>query len=449
MRAGSVRLWITWSWRDLRRRWLLVTALALVIAVGTGVYAGLGGTSAWRIQSNDRSYASLRMHDLRVQLPEGGFTAEGSLLRAVSGLGDAPAVAAAVERLVAPTLVDVPTGAAHLLVPGEVVGMPTGQAQVNALYVDTGRSLRQSDDHAAVAVLEAKFAAAHHLPAQGRLLLSAGMPVEYVGTGYTPEYFQVIGRSGMVLGETGYAVVFMPRTAAQQATGHVGQVNDLVLRLRPGSDEDAVRLALAAAVTPFGGTVTTQAEDPVHRALYEDARNDQTTWNVFAFLILFGAAFATFNLVNRMIEAQRREIGVGMALGVPARVLAVRPMLVGVQVAVLGVVAGIGVGWLTGTAMGDVMAKLLPLPVWVTPFQAGRFAQAAVLGLLIPVLATVLPIIRAVRMHPVDAIRTGAFGSARPGGRLLRLVSRARLPGRRYVSMSLRNVLRAPRRTLR
>ncbi|GAA0927393.1 hypothetical protein GCM10009554_08250 [Kribbella koreensis] len=445
MRAGSLRLWLTWSWRDLRRRWLLVTTLALVIAVGTGVYAGLGGTSAWRIESNDRSYHSLAMHDLRVQLPEGGFAAEGSLARAVAGLRDASAVTAVIERLVTPTLVEVPTGTGPLLVPGEVVGMPSGQAPVNALYVDGGRGLRSNDT--AVAVLESKFAAAHNLPAQGRLLLSAGTSVEYVGTGYTPEYFQVIGRSGMVLGETGYAVVFMPRAAAQHATGHPGKVNDLVLLLRPGSDQQALREQLAAAVAPFGGTVTTQAEDPVHRALYEDARNDQTTWNVFAFLILFGAAFATFNLVNRMIEAQRREIGIGMALGVPARRLAVRPMLVGVQIAVVGVMAGIGVGWLVGRAMGSVMADLLPLPVWVTPFQAGRFLQAAVLGLLIPILATVVPIIRAVRMDPVQAIRTGAYGAARSGGRLLSLLSKAHLPGRAYLSMSLRNVLRAPRRT--
>lgn len=448
MRASSLRLWLIWSWRDLRRRWLLVTALALVIAVGTGVYAGLGGTSAWRIQSNDRSYASLRMHDLRVQLPEGGFAAEGTLLRATSGLRDAPAITSAVERLVTPTLVDVPADGGHLLVRGEVVGMPTGDAPVNALSVDGGRGLRPGDDHTAVAVLESKFASAHRLPPRGRLLLSAGAPVEYVGTGYTPEYFQVIGRSGMVLGETGYAVVFMPRAAAQQATAHFGQVNDLVLRLRPGSNQDAVRRELAAAVAPLGGTVTTRAEDPVHRALYEDARNDQTTWNVFAFLILFGAAFATFNLVNRMIEAQRREIGIGMALGVPARRLALRPMLVGAEIAVVGVLAGIGVGWLVGWAMGNVMADLLPLPIWVTPFQAGRFLQAAVLGLLIPVLATVLPIVRAVRMDPVDAIRTGAYGAARPGsGRLLSLLSKARLPGRAYLSMSLRNILRAPRRT--
>jgi putative ABC transport system permease protein len=448
MSSGSVRLRVVWSWRDLRRRWRLVTALALVIALGTGVYAGLGGTSAWRLASNDLSYRSLRMHDLRVQLPEGGFVARGTLRAAAAGVEDASSVDAAVERLVAPTLVDASTASDPLLVPGEVVGMPTGSAPVDSLYVVQGRGLRAADAHDPVAVLESKFAGRSGLPATGRLHLSAGTPVDYVGTGYTPEYFQVLGRGGTLLGEDAYAVVFMPLAAAQVATGHRGQVNDLVLRLDPGADASRVRRQLAAAVAPYGGTVTTRADDPVHRMLYEDARKDETTWNLFAFLILFGAAFAAFNLVSRMVEAQRREIGVGMALGLPPRALALRPMLVGVQIALLGVVAGIGVGWLTGWAMGGVMADLLPLPVWTTPFQAGRFAQAAVLGLVIPVLAAVFPVLRALRMSPVDAIRSGAYGAARPGGRLLRLVTRAHLPGRTYTSMSLRNVLRAPRRSL-
>lgn len=448
MSSAPVRLWLVWSWRDLRRRWLLVAALALVIALGTGVYAGLGGTSAWRIRSNDLSYSSLHMHDLRVQLPDGAFVDQGVLSAAVAGLDDASSVDVATERLVAPTLVDASTGDDHLLVPGEVVGMPTGTTGVDSLYVEAGRGLVASDERKPVAVLESKFAAANSLRSRGRLRVGSGAAVTYVGTGYTPEYFQVVGRSGMVLGDDAFAVVFMPLPGAQQATGHTGRVNDLVMRLRPGADLDEVHAQLAAAVAPYGGTVTTTSEDPVRRALYEDARNDQTTWNIFAFLILFGAAFAAFNLITRMIESQRREIGVGMALGVPPWRLALRPVLAGVQISVLGVLAGIGVGWATGVAMGNVMTDLLPLPIWETPFQTGRFARAAVLGFLIPVLATVVPIARALRTSPVDAIRSGAYGAARSSGRLLRVATKVRLPGRSWTAMSLRNVLRAPRRSL-
>ncbi|MFN8196527.1 MAG: ABC transporter permease [Nocardioidaceae bacterium] len=448
MRLSSLRLWLAWSWRDLRRRWLLVTTLALVTALGAGVFAGLGGTSAWRVQSNDESYRLLRMHDVRVRLPEGAFVEAGALERVVAGLEDASSVQAVVERLVTPTLVAVAAGDEQLLVPGEVVGMAVGRAPVDALFVTDGRGLGAGDLAGSTAVLESKFADAHDLPSRGRLTLGAGVRVDYVGTGYTPEYFQVVGRSGMVLGETGFAVLFMPLDTAQRVTAHEGQVNDLVLRLRPGADPERVRRQLTAAVTSFGGAVTTRSQDPVHRALYEDARNDQATWNAFAFLILFGAGFAAFNLVTRMIESQRREIGVGMALGVPPRVLALRPLLVAAQISLLGVAAGVGVGWATGRAMAHTMATLLPLPVWETPFQLGRFVEGAALGLAVPLVATVGPVIRALRMEPVDAIRSTSLAEGRPTGRLLRVVARLPLPESTHVSMAVRNVVRAPRRTL-
>ena len=52
-RSSSIGWWLRWSWRDLRSHWIAVTAIALVLAIGTGVYAGLGSTAEWRRQSND------------------------------------------------------------------------------------------------------------------------------------------------------------------------------------------------------------------------------------------------------------------------------------------------------------------------------------------------------------------------------------------------------------
>ena len=54
--------------------------------------------------------------------------------------------------------------------------------------------------------------------------------------------------------------------------------------------------------------------------------------DIFAALLLGAAAFAAFNLISRTIEAQRREIGIGMALGVNPGALARRPLLLGGQV---------------------------------------------------------------------------------------------------------------------
>ena len=63
--------------------------------------------------------------------------------------------------------------------------------------------------------------------------------------------------------------------------------------------------------------MTALDDEPAHRILYQDAEGDQQLFNIFALLILAGASFAAFNLATRIVEAQRREIGVGMALGVP------------------------------------------------------------------------------------------------------------------------------------
>jgi putative ABC transport system permease protein len=48
------------------------------------------------------------------------------------------------------------------------------------------------------------------------------------------------------------------------------------------------------------------------------------------------------------VEAQRREIGIKMALGVRPRLLAVRQLLFAAQVALIGVLFGDGVGYLVG-----------------------------------------------------------------------------------------------------
>jgi putative ABC transport system permease protein len=71
--------------------------------------------------------------------------------------------------------------------------------------------------------------------------------------------------------------------------------------------------------------------------------------------------------------------------------------------------------------------------------------RGALVGFFLPVLAAALPVWRAVRVQPIEAIRVG-FRSAKGGG-LAPLLRRLRLPGGSLGQMPARNVLRAPRRT--
>ncbi|HEX6230933.1 MAG TPA: FtsX-like permease family protein [Actinomycetota bacterium] len=437
--------WLRWSGRELRRRWMQVAVIALVVAIGTGVYAGLSSMMEWRRVSYDASYEVLNAHDLRVTLAEDGFVPEGDLVAALGAMEHPAWVAAAEERLIAPTQVDASTGGATVLVPGRIVGIPVpdGGPRVDAVHVTGGRGLADG------AVLESHFSEHYELPARGTVQLAGGVPLPYVGTGLTPEYFMVTSGQGDFLAEANFAVVFVPLADAQGLVGRDGRVNDLVIALSGGVDRDValaeVKRALKAHLPRLATEVTTIEDDPAYRLLYGDLRNDEGTIDAMAFLILAAAAFAAFNLTSRIVEAQRREIGIGMALGVRRRAIALRPLLVGAEIAALGVAFGIGMGFLVGTAMRGVLESIQPLPVWRTPFQVGPFVGAAAVGFLLPFAATAWPVWRAVRVNPVDAIRTGHL--AAKGGGLAPLLQRLRLPGRSLGQIPLRNVLRAPRRT--
>jgi putative ABC transport system permease protein len=185
------------------------------------------------------------------------------------------------------------------------------------------------------------------------------------------------------------------------------QVNEAVLTLVSGADRDLVVTEVGRTLTDLGvGTqVTTRDDNAAYQTLTTDVENDQQMFNALAFLLFAGAVVAAFILIHRLAQQQRREIGVSMALGVSPRQIAARPLLVSAQIALLGVALGVGVGVLIGLGFQSLLVDLIPLPIWDTSFQAGLFATVAVVGFLIPFLATGIPVWRAVRVAPVEAIK--------------------------------------------
>lgn len=450
--TGSRLNWgllLRWSWRDLKARWVQVAAIALVIALGTGSYAGLSSLTNWREDSTGSAYELLKLHDLRIELAQGSTVPQGALLAAVEKLGG---VEAAEERLVAPIQVDASTGSRAILVRGVLIGVPVGEdgQQVDALYAYDGRALEPADVGTAVAMLEVHFAEYYLLPAEGTVRISGEQEVQYVGTALTPEYFTVTTDRGEFLAEANFAAVFTSLESAQMLAGKAGEVNDLVLRLEPGSDREAKRTELetllAAELPGVGTIVTTREEDPAYALSQADIEGDQQIYDIFAALIFAGAVVAAFNLVTRIVESQRREIGVAMVLGVPPSRIAIRPLLVGAEIALLGVIFGVGVGVLIGQAMANVLEDLAPLPEWKTGFQPQVFLLVAVAGFLLPFLATMWPVWRAVSVPPVRAIQAG-YRAARGGG-LAPIFRWVRFPGNTFWQVPVRNVVRAPRRAL-
>jgi putative ABC transport system permease protein len=443
-RLGSL---LRWSARDLRSRWIQVAGIALIIGIGSGFYSGLLSTTAWRRASYAASYRATKMYDLRVELTSGSY-ADADALRAVAAtIPHAAEVAATSVRLEGPIQIEA-SASRSLLVPGAVVGIDLahGAPAVNTLATVTGRTLRASDTGRAIAVLDRHFGRYYDLPASGRLTASGGNRLTYVGQGLTPDYFIVLGPQQTQETAADFAVVFTSLETAQHLLGHPGQANELLLRVRSPNMVPRVavelRHALATHLPQVAFTMNTKAQDPARISLLNTMNSTRRLYTLFAAMLLIGAAFGAFNLMVRIVESQRREIGIAMALGTPPLRISLRPLLIGLEVVIGGIACGVAVGLFVDQLVGNVLRSYLPLPIWLTGFQAGTFAQGAAIGALVALAAIVWPVSRAVRVPPVEAIRRTAI--AAHGRRRLRIP----LVGNSIVRMPFRNVIRSGRRSV-
>jgi putative ABC transport system permease protein len=446
----ALSLWLKWSLRDLRQRWLQVIAIAMVIALGTGVYCGLGGNKPWRLKSLDESYAMLNIYDLKMELMPGSTLDADELAQvvdAVEGVQDSE------MRLVLPTFVDASTPDRTIVVSGRIVGVDvsSGGPAINGIHVTAGRALRAEDSGEPVCIVEHHFANYYDLqPGDREIGVRGGLSLDPVGIGMSPEYFMVMTEEGGMMAEASFAALFLPLKSVQEMASLPGMANDVLITVAAGVDVEAVKQALreamAEAFPEVGVTFEEKSENDVYSLMYEDVPGDQAMYDILAFLVLAGAALGAFTLVSRMVESQRREIGISMALGVEPSIIARRYLFAGAQIALLGVLLGLVAGAVLSQAYGNLLRDVLPMPYFETPFQVPIFLRGALLGIAIPLLAAVYPIWRAVRVTPVEAIQSGHLVAT--GGGLAPTLARFHLPGSSFTRFPFRNLSRNPRRAL-
>ncbi|MCQ3928836.1 MAG: hypothetical protein DPW16_00125 [Chloroflexi bacterium] len=446
----NLKFWLKWSYRDARERWLQVLAIAVILALGTGVYSAFGKQKEWRIESLDKSMAMLAMYDLQLELTEGSYLESAAL---ESALADVEGVRVVETRLLVPTLVDASKEGETILYPGRLIGvdLSDGGPHISRLNITEGSGLTEADAGTNKVIMDYLFTNYRKLSPGDSVKIAGDIELDFVGRGQIPENMMIIpGTGGFMENENTFAVMYMSRDTVQQISGREGLINNAVFLLDKGADPDAVihdiKQVMAAQFADTGFNLTKKEDDQVYNAMYTDARGDQRFWNIVAGLFLIGAAMATFNLAGRIVESQRRQIGIGMALGIKRHWLALRPILLGLQIAAVGTILGLGFSYLFGQALLGIFKDFYPLPYWGRLFYIESYLRASVLGVMVPIIATLFPVWRAVRVQPVDAIQTGYLVAK--GGGLSYLMEYVPLPGKSYMQMPFRNILRSPWRSL-
>ncbi len=263
---------------------------------------------------------------------------------------------------------------------------------------------------------------------------SLGNPVDYYYTqpgddvtvtfpsaGNTPtainQHFTVVDFYESKMSEYDATFAFVPMATLQKARGMQDAVSSIQLKLRDGADLDSARDALQGIFTPHMGIQVSTWRD-LQGALLAAVQMETTILNILLFLIIAVAGFGILATFFMIVVEKTKDIGILKSLGASGTGVASIFLGYGVLLGTFG--AGVGaIAGLVFVAYINNIADLLEsvtgqevfdptvyyfdtIPTIVHPSTVVWVIIGAV---CIAVLASVLPSIRAARMHPVEALR--------------------------------------------
>ncbi len=238
-------------------------------------------------------------------------------------------------------------------------------------------------------------------------------------------WFTVVDLYESKMSEYDYSFAFVPLQALQDLRGMVDPetgtrfVTAIQLKLRPGADLDQIRDKLRSHFPPheypyFQVATWRDLQGPLLAAV----RMETTILNILLFLIIAVAGFGILAVFFMIVVEKTRDIGILKALGAPRHGVAAIFVGYGLSLGCVGAGVGVALGlqfvWhinqiadlmerITGKEVFDpTVYYFQEIPVIVEPMTVALVAMGAV-G--IAVLASILPALRAARLHPVEALR--------------------------------------------
>ncbi|HEY3551714.1 MAG TPA: FtsX-like permease family protein [Gaiellaceae bacterium] len=214
---------------------------------------------------------------------------------------------------------------------------------------------------------------------------------------------------------------------AQRLFGRVGKLDQIRAKAKPGV-APAHLAAQIRNVLPRGTQVRTgQAQAK------EDAKDTESFLNflqdfllAFGGIALFVGSFVIANSLSITIAQRTRELATLRTLGASRRQVRTQIVVEGIAIGSLASVVGIGVG----LGLGVGLFKLFDAVGFTLPNNGLVLHQrtvivALIVGIVVTVLASLRPAIRATRVPPIAAVREGAdlppgrFARYRPVGSAL------------------------------
>jgi putative ABC transport system permease protein len=323
-------------------------------------------------------------------------------------------------------------------VTGLLVSLPEDRPPLlNQLHMVRGRT--PASDHPWEVVINEAFADAQHLaPGDTIVGIINGRreDLSIVGVALSPEFIYQIRPGDIFPDYERYAIMWMGYRGLSVAYDMDGAFNDLVLALDPEARPEAVIERLDALLETYGGQGAYTRKDQLsHRYITQEIVGLEAMAKIFPVIFLAFAAFLINFVTNRLIRAERDQIGVLKAFGYDNLTVGWHYVSVILIIVLAGAVAGIGFGAWAARGLTGIYIEFFRFPRLDYVLRPDVLITGVLVTLGAGLAGTLYAFRNAVRLSPAEAMRPDTPMVYRQS-----LVER--LFGHRYLDQPTRMILR-------
>lgn len=214
----------------------------------------------------------------------------------------------------------------------------------------------------------------------------------------------------------GSTSAYFDSATAQKLVGTPGAFDEIDVKAVDGVSDSELARRLAAVAPPATEAVTGQTvADESAAAVNGELKFLNILLSTFAAVALFVGSFIIWNTFSMIVTQRSREIAllraVGATRGQVLRSLLGEALLLGFAASTIGIVLGIAVS--KGlTSLMDLLG--FSLPSTSTQILPRTIVLSLFVGMVVTVVAALVPAVRATKVLPVEALREAVPGSDRP-----------------------------------
>jgi len=429
------------AFRDINLNKTQYIAVILVVITGISLYNASFMSYENLKNSTDFYYDKYELPHLFIKLNK---SPEGVVRR----IQEVEGVSAVQGRVVFDVPMDLPDY--ENKVHARVVSIPTSNQDVlNKLYIEDGKYL--SGKGQGQVLVEKQFWDYHNLKTGTYMYpIVNGKRIKLTTQGkvVSPEYiYPIPSVQQMMPDNETFTILYIEHTFAQQLFGYDGMVNDIVVKLDSDDRVEDVKKHLKDMLKPYGLISVTERKDQIsYRMLDNEMKQLENMGLAYPVIFLLIASIVIYMLLLRLVDNQRRQIGILMAMGFSKKAVMFHylgyALFIGLTGSVVGSFAGIWLGdLLTRYYLTFFNIPVLKVKVYYSTIFIGVAMSVAFCGI-----AGLNAAKRVLKIAPAQAMRPAAppVGSKWWGERILPFLNNIQITWR----LTFRNLWRNKVRTL-